>query len=451
MNSRLQFLLESLRKLLRRNAISRVKKVLKKSRNEDVASVMRYLNESQRHQVFDLLTSDEDRAATLAELDENLFIEIVSARPVESMAHIISLMSVDDQTNLLSHLPEDLRSEVLSLLTPEDVAELTEMLDYDRETAAGIMSTEYFSLGEDSTCAQAIEALQHAEDVEMAFYIYVVNDQEKLTGVVSLRALLMNPPHTLLIDIKTQDTICVRQDQDQEEVAQLAARYNLLALPVVDDKNHLLGIVTIDDVIDVIREEATEDILKMAGANETAYEDSSAWSNFRTRAPWLFATWMGGLAASILIGLYEHQLQKQVALAAFIPIVLGMGGNVGSQTATIIVRGLATGHVEYGLGAKYLVRELLIGGMLGIFYGILLAIYSALRYHNEQALPLALTVGLSIWASMFTAAIVGASTPLFFHRLKIDPAIATGPLVTTAVDVLGILVYFLFAQWFMGI
>ena len=268
MNSRLQFLLESLRKLLRRNAISRVKKVLKKSRNEDVASVMRYLDESQRHQVFDLLASDQDRSETLSELDENLFIEIVSARPVEHMSQIIALMSVDDQTNLLSHLSEDLKFEILSLLKPEDMAELKEMLDYDRETAAGIMSTEYFSLNEDSTCAEAIIALQDAEDVEMAFYIYVVDQKEKLTGVVSLRALLMNPPQTALNQIKTQDTISVTQDQDQEEVAKLAARYNLLALPVIDDKNKLLGIVTIDDVIDVIREEATEDILKMAGANE---------------------------------------------------------------------------------------------------------------------------------------------------------------------------------------
>ena len=421
MNSRLQFLLESLRKLLRRNAISRVRKVLHKSRNEDVASVMRYLDEAQRHQVFDLLETNEDRSETLAELDENLFIEIVTTRPVEHMAQIISLMSVDDQTNLLSHLPEDVKVEILSLLTPEDVAELQEMLDYDRETAAGIMSTEYFSLEEDSTCAEAIEALQHAEDVEMAFYIYVVSRQEKLTGVVSLRALLMNPPATPLAEIKTQDTIYVRQDQDQEEVAQLAARYNLLAIPVVDDKQKMLGIVTIDDVIDVIREEATEDILKMAGADETAYDDSSAWSNFRTRAPWLFATWMGGLAASVLIGLYEHQLQKEVALAAFIPIVLGMGGNVGSQTATIIVRGLATGRVEYGLGAQYLVRELTIGGMLGIFYGILLALYSAVRYYDGQPLALAFTVGLSIWASMLTAAIVGREYTAILSPIKDRP------------------------------
>jgi magnesium transporter len=450
MNSRLQFLLESLRKLLRRNAHVRVKKVLHKSRNEDVASVMRYLDESQRHQVFDLLARDEDRAETLSELDENLFVELVVARPVSQMAPIIALMNVDDQTSVLSSLPEDLRAEILSMLEPEEVAELKELLDYDRETAAGIMSTEFFSLQEDVTCADAINALQQAEDVEMAFYIYVVNEDERLTGVVSLRALLMNPPQTLLSHIKTQDTIYVEQDQDQEEVATLAARYNLLAIPVVDERHRLLGIVTIDDVIDIIREEATEDILKMAGADETAYEDSSALSNFRTRAPWLFATWMGGLAASILIGVFEDQLEKQIALMAFIPIVLGMGGNVGSQTATIIVRGLATGHVEYGLGAKYLVRELTIGGMLGGAYGFLLAIYTMILHH-EEPLSLAFTVGLSVWASMLCAASVGASTPLFFHRLKIDPAVATGPLVTTAVDVIGILVYFLFAQWLMGI
>ena len=450
MNSRLQFLLESLRKLLRRNAHVRVKKMLQKSRNEDVASVMRYLDESQRHQVFDLLARDEDRAETLSELDENLFVELVNARPAAQMAPIIALMNVDDQTAVLSSLPEDLRSEILSMLEPEEVAELKELLDYDRETAAGIMSTEFFSLQEGVTCAEAISALQQAEDVEMAFYIYVVNEDGRLTGVVSLRGLLMNPPTTQLSHIKTQDTIYVEQDQDQEEVATLAARYNLLAIPVVDERQRLLGIVTIDDVIDIIREEATEDILKMAGADETAYEDSSAWSNFRTRAPWLFATWMGGLAASILIGFFEDQLEKQIALMAFIPIVLGMGGNVGSQTATIIVRGLATGRVEYGLGARYLIRELTIGGMLGGAYGLLLTLYTMVRHH-EQSFFLALTVGLSVWASMLCAAIVGASTPLFFHRIKIDPAVATGPLVTTAVDVIGILVYFLFAQWLMGI
>ena len=450
MNTRLTVLLESLRKLLRRNALPRVAKLLHKSRHEDIASVMRYLEESQRQQVFDLLPADEDRAATLSELDEYICLEIVQGRPVEQMSKVIELMEVDDQTNLLAELPEELRSAILQALTPDEARELKDLLDYERDTAGGIMSTDFFYLSEQTTCSEAISALQSAEDVEMAFYIYVVNSEMMLLGVVSLRALLTHPPQTPLSEIKISDVISVTIDQDQEEVAQLAARYNLLAIPVKDNQK-LVGIVTIDDVIDIIRDEATEDILRMAGADETAYEDSSSWVNFTTRAPWLFATWIGGLAASLLIGAFEHQLSKQVALATFIPIVLGMGGNVGTQTATIMVRGLATGRVEYGLGSRYFIRETSVGAMLGVFYGILLAIYAIARYFDGQAYALAFTVGISIFASMVTAAMVGASTPLLFHRLKIDPAIATGPVVTTSVDVLGILVYFLVAQHFMGL
>lgn len=283
----------------------------------------------------------------------------------------------------------------------------------------------------------------------MAFYIYVVDPEMRLSGVVSLRALVINPPQTYLSDIKITDIISVNINQDQEDVASLAARYNLLAIPVVDESSELVGIITIDDVIDVIREEATEDILKMAGADESAFEDSSSWSNFLTRAPWLFATWIGGLSAGLLIGVFEHQLDPKIALslATFIPIVLGMGGNVGTQTATIMVRGLATGRVEYGLGVRYFVREMGVGAMLGVFYGILLASY--VSFLEGEAYAFAFTVGISIWASMITATMVGASVPLFFHKIKVDPAVATGPLVTTSVDVLGILVYYIVAQYFM--
>lgn len=451
MSTHFQVLIESLRRLLRRNAHQRVAHILAKSRREDVASAMRFLDEHQRQQVFELLPSDEARADVLSELDAHIFEELVQGRSTEQMARVINHMSVDDQAHLLSSLTDELRAELLEALHPDEVRELEELLHYERDSAGGIMSTDFFALPEETTCEQAIKALQGAGDVEMAFYIYVVNAEMHLCGVVSLRELVTNPPQRTLAEIRTAEVISVKLSYDQEEVAQLAARYNLLALPVVDEHNKLVGIITIDDVIDVIREEATEDILKMAGADESAFEDSSVWSNFLTRAPWLFATWLGGLAASVLIGVFEHQLEKNVALAAFIPIVLGMGGNVGTQTATIMVRGLATGRVVYGLGTRYLLRELGVGALLGVFYGLLLALYAVVRYYADGALPLGLTVGVSVWASMVTAAVVGASTPLMFHRLKIDPAVATGPLVTTAVDVLGILVYFLVAQRVMGL
>lgn len=455
MTTHLQVLLESLRRLLRRNAHQRVAHILVKARREDVASVLRFLDEPQRQQVFELLPSDEARAGVLAELDAHIVERLARGRSTQQMARVINLMSVDEQARLLSSLTEELRAELLAALQaalhPDEARELEELLHYERDSAGGIMSTDFFSLPEETTCEQAIRALQGARDVEMVFYIYVVNAEMHLCGVVSLRELVTNPPQRTLAEIRTAEVISVKLSSDQEEVAQLAARYNLLALPVVDEHNRLVGIITIDDVIDVIREEATEDILKMAGADESAFEDSSVWSNFLTRAPWLFATWLGGLAASVLIGVFEHQLEQNVALAAFIPIVLGMGGNVGTQTATIMVRGLATGRVVYGLGGRYLGRELGVGALLGVFYGLLLALYAVVRYYADGALPLGLTVGVSVWASMVTAAVVGASTPLMFHRLKIDPAVATGPLVTTAVDVLGILVYFLVAQRVMGL
>ena len=447
MSPRVQLLFESLQKLLRRKSMSHAARLLERARPADVAVVLRFLDDRFRPQVFELLINDEVRAEVLSEMDTKLRVDLLLKWSPEEVVSVLSFMSPDDQADLLAELPAEQRQQFIDALRPDDAEEVEELLHYDRETAGGIMSPDYFALGEQVTAVDAIKALQTDEDVEMAFYVYVVNDHGHLVGVVSLRALVVTRPTTPLRELMVSDVICARVQDDQEEVARLAARYNLLAVPVVDESNKLVGIVTIDDVIDVIREEATEDILKMAGVDESAYEEHSLLRNFRIRAPWLFATWLGGLAASVLIGQFEHQLESTVALAAFIPIVLGMGGNVGTQTATIIVRGLATGQVVEGVAWRYLGRESAIGMLLGCFYGALLGLYTAVAYSDgPNVVALAATVGLSILASMLVAASVGACTPLIFHRLKIDPAVATGPIVTTTVDVLGILGYFLTAH-----
>lgn len=453
LSPRLQLLLESLQKLLRRGANSHATRMLARARPVDVSVVMRFLDDRQRRQIFDLLPNDEMRAEVLAELDSHLMADVVAERSADDLKPIVEHMSLDDQADVLATFPEELRQRLIDALHPHAAEEVEDLLHYDPETAGGLMSPEYFALRDDTTAADAIAALQRAsQDVEMAYYVYVINEHGHLLGVASLRALVTHPPATPLKDLMASDVISVTTDMDQEEVARLAARYNLLAIPVVDEANRLVGIVTIDDLIDVIREEATEDILKMAGADETALEGHSVFRNVRVRAPWLFATWMGGLAASLLIGLFEHQLEAQVALAAFIPIVLGMGGNVGIQTATIMVRGIATGRVNQDIGWRYLTRETSVGVLLGVLYGLLLAGYALLRYSAEmnEVLQLALTVGLSVLASMSVAAGVGAVTPLMFERLGIDPAVATGPIVTTAVDVLAILSYFLVASLVLG-
>ncbi len=451
LSPRLQLLHEGLQKLLRRNATAHAERLLARARPADVALVMRFLDDRQQRAVFGLLVDDEARGDTLTELDDHLVAPLLADRDAGELARVIATMSSDDQADVLSELSEATRLEVLAALQPDDAVEVEDLLHYDPETAGGIMSTDYFALSADTTGSEAIRALQNIGDVEMAFYIYVVNEPGHLVGVVSLRALVIHPPTTALREMMVTDVISASVETDQEDVARLAARYNLLAIPVVDDANRLVGIVTIDDVVDVIREEATEDILKMAGADESAYEGLSVLRNVRIRAPWLFATWLGGLAASVLIGQFEAQLQATVALAAFIPIVLGMGGNVGTQTATIIVRGLATGHVSSKVGLQYILRESGIGVMLGVLYGLLLGCY-ALIFYNEMAgvMSLAITVAVSILASMASSATVGAATPLVFNRFNIDPAVATGPVVTTTVDVLGILVYFLTASMVGG-
>lgn len=444
---RLQLLLESLQKLLRRNAYKHAERLLSRARPADVAVVLRFLNGAQQMRVFDLLPDDDARAEVLSELDDHLCKDILEARPLDEVLGLLKRMSPDDQADLLASLSDELRTQLIDALNPSDAEEVEELLHYGEQTAGGIMSPDFFALIESTTAAEAIEALQGGADVEMAFYIYVINEPGHLVGVVSLRQLVTNPADTPLGEMMATDVISVELNADQEHVAAMAARYNLLAIPVVDESNRLEGIVTIDDVIDVIREEATEDILKMAGAGEAAFEETSVLRSVRTRAPWLFAAWFGGLAASVLIGAYETQLASQVVLAAFIPVILGMGGNVGTQTATVMVRGLATGRVSHGAGWTYFLRETAIGLCLGLLYGALLAAYTAI-WHGEQPefIGLALTVGISIVASMALAAMVGACIPLLLNRLNFDPAISTGPFVTTAVDVLGILGYFTVAE-----
>lgn len=411
---------------------------------------MRFLSKSQQSRVFDMMPDDDNRAELLSEMDDRLTAELLGARPLDEVLRVLKLMSPDDLADLLASLSDSQRAELIDALNPSDAEEVEELLHYGEQTAGGIMSPDFFALPQETTATEAIRALQEDDDVEMAFYIYVVNEPGHLVGVVSLRQLVTTPPTTPLSEIMATDIISVTLNDDQEHVAAMAARYNLLAIPVVDGGNHLEGIVTIDDVIDVIREEATEDILKMAGAGEAAFEETSILRSVRTRAPWLFAAWFGGLAASVLIGAYESQLATQVVLAAFIPVILGMGGNVGTQTATVMVRGLATGHVTRGSGWTYFVRETSIGVALGVLYGTLLAIYTAI-WHADQPeyWGLAATVGISISASMMIAAMVGACIPLLLDRLKFDPAVATGPFVTTAVDVLGILGYFTIAGFFL--
>jgi magnesium transporter len=311
------------------------------------------------------------------------------------------------------------------------------------------MVPDFIALKEETTVRDAITAIQQKEkDVEMVFYLYVVDDYEHLVGVITLRQLVVASPETKLKEIMTTNVVSVHSNMDQEEVARVVARYNILAVPVVDDNNVLLGIVTVDDVIDIIREEATEDILRMAGAGDELVETQSILRSTRTRLPWLFASWIGGIVAFFIIDRFEGTLNKVLYLAAFIPIIMGMGGSVGTQSATIVVRGLAMGRFNVKQIIPVVLKELCIGGLLGFFYGLLLGIVAQYRYDAWQ---LGTVVGFSILCSMTMAATVGSCVPLVLARIKIDPAVATGSFVTTSIDILSVLIYFQIATMLLHI
>ena len=244
------------------------------------------------------------------------------------------------------------------------------------------------------------------------------------------------------------DVFSVQTDMDQEEGARIVARYDILAVPVVDGTNRLVGIVTVDDVIDIIRKEATEDILKMAGAGEEFVETKSILKSTRIRLPWLFASCAGGIIAFFIIGKFEDSLLKFAYLAAFIPVIMGMGGNIGTQSSTIVVRGLATGRLNVRDIWTVVLKELTIGALLGTVYGLLIGSVAQFRY---SMLALALAVALAVISSMSIAALVGSLVPMGFARVNIDPAVATGPFVTTAIDIISLSFYFVIATTLLGI
>lgn len=424
----------------------------------DLARVLNSVHPAERIRVFRLILSQDSRAESLAESREDVQREILAQLDNDEIIETLDNLFGDDAADLLEQLPEDRQQAVLTAWQGADEAGVDELLGYAADTAGGIMSPGVFALTEDTTVGEAISTLQAShEELEMAFYLYVVSDLGQLSGVCSLRQLVISAPDARLRDICAVDVVTVKVHTDQEEVARLVARYNLLAIPVVDESNMLVGIVTVDDIIDVIREEATEDMFKMAGASSEAFSDGGLWRSIRARMPWLFASFIGGIGSLLIISGFEEQIATVAALAAFIPVTLGMGGNTGTQAATIVVRGLAIGRIEMRSFFSVIARELALGAIGGFGYGLLLATISTLLYYGDAAeqpwtvLQLSSAVSLSVVTVMTIAASIGASVPFFFTRIGVDPAVATGPIVTTTTDILGILVYFFIAGLVLGI
>ncbi|MFP4473983.1 MAG: magnesium transporter [Desulfatibacillaceae bacterium] len=449
LGDRPKLITETIRRLLRRGAIPHLRKILDKTHAADLSVVFRSMPPADRKVLFNLIDDPAKKGVILSELDEDDLLRLIEQIPVDEIVGILDRMPTDDVVDLIGRLPHDRAEEILRKMPRKGSLEVEGLLRYDDETAGGIMVPDYVAVRPENTASEVIQSLQKEHiDVEMPFYLYVVDENGRLVGVSSLRQLVMVPPETPVKDFMSTDVLSVRADMDQEEVARIVARYDFLAVPVVDESDKLVGIVTVDDVIDIIREEATEDFLKMAGVGEEFVETQSVLTSTRIRLPWLFASCLGGVFAFFIIGRFEPVLQQVTYLAAFIPVIMGMGGNIGTQSSTIVVRGLATGRIQVRDLGKVISKELAVGLILGAFYG---AVVGSVAHLSYGGWALGVSVSLAVLSSMAIAALVGSMFPMIFARLNIDPAVATGPFVTTAIDILSVFFYFQIATTLLGL
>ncbi|MDF1536803.1 MAG: magnesium transporter [bacterium] len=438
--TKIDTLLESIRKLTRRGAFQNVRRILEKLHVADVAYLFRYFTESEQLKVFKLIEDMGTASEILSQLDSPVSARILTSIEREKAAEIIQKMDPDDKVSILEDVSDEARDEILNFLTQSETESIEELLQYPEDSAGRMMTPNYFALNEKVTVGDAILELQkRGEDAtEMVFYLYVVDRRNHLVGVCSLRQLLLVPPGTSIQRVMAKDVVSIDPETDQEDVARVVEKYDLLAVPVTDQENKLLGIVTVDDVIDVIRSEATEDIMKMVGTGDE-YLSRSVFVRARMRMPWLLAAFVGEFIGIQFLHMYNATLTQIVALANFLPIIIAMGGNIGSTSMTIVVRGLATGRIDVKELRMVILKELSVALLLGVTYGSILMVLAHLQFGDVSYLGF--VVGSSMLISMLMAAAIGSLMPIVLHMIKVDPAIATGPFVTSTVDSLGILVY----------
>jgi magnesium transporter len=446
---KLDVVLDSVRRLQRMGATSNLVNLLHKQHPADLAQLFSELSDKDRQSAFSLLLERHSKLAmeALSELGPEAAARMLADRPAEEIAKLTQELPSDDAAAIIDYLPEELSAAVLELIQRRPAAaDVGDLLEYAEQTAGRIMNPKVFALSEDMTAGEAIIALQGSRDVEMVFYLYVIDARRHLVGVVSLRRLLLVPPTTPLKRIMTTDVISVRADMDQEEVARQVASYNLLAIPVVDEENKLVGVITVDDVIDVIKDEATEDVYRLAGVAGDDRVFTSAADSLRKRLPWLIVNLATAFLAAFVVSRFEGTIAIVTALAVFMPVVAGMGGNAATQTLTVIVRGIALGELTWSNTRQALLKEAAVGLGNGLACGILGAGLVWLFYRDPW---LGAILAMAMIINMIIAATAGTLIPLALRALKVDPALASSVFITTLTDVFGFLSFLGLGTFFL--
>lgn len=421
-------------KLLRHGAYPQLRKIIEKTLPADLAPVLPLLLEEDRKRVLSLLIETGKAARALLELDDSALREIIDSLDDATVAAICSSSAPDDAADLLDALDDERRERILELLGTTQSAKLESLLEGEEETAGSLMNTEFLALNEEMTVAQAVEEIRQYPRKEAFFYLYCVDDGGQLVGVLSLRSLILASATTQLKEIMVQGVVRTQVDSAPEEVAQIVSKYDLLSVPVVDVQNRLVGVVTVDDVIDVIQEQAEEDLMHLAGVTAEERVTSPAWQSFRTRFPWLAINLATAFLASWVVSWFQGTIAKWAALAVFMPIVAGMGGNAGTQTLTVFVRGLALGEVEWDSGFRAIWKEMLVGFANGLANGVLAAVVVGLWFQDWKIASILL---LALIVNLIVAGFAGGLVPLALQRFGFDPAVSSSIFVTTFTDVAG--------------
>ncbi|MBS6023127.1 MAG: magnesium transporter [Paeniclostridium sordellii] len=439
-------LLNQVEDLIENNKILELRELMEEYHNRDIFDILESLDEDKQIKLFEILPIDM-AASILDETDSEFFKHILSKLNTEHKANILEMMSLDDMADILAELDESEREEIINLLNQEDAQDVKELLIYEEESAGGIMTTGYIAIKKDMTAKEAIAYMrEQAEDAETIYYIYVVDNLEKLVGVLSLRELIIAREDIVVEDLMSENIISVYVDEDREKAVKLVSKYDLIAIPVVSRDETLKGIITVDDVIDVIEEEASEDMYKFAGTSEQERDiieqnnvdpKNQVISSFKARIPWLVITLIGGFLATLILSSFDYVIDsKYFPLIYFVPIVTGMGGNIGTQASALTVMALSNKHLNF--------KNVLLEGLVGVFTGIICSLIIGIAtYVFVKDINIVLIVSLSLLINMIIGAMIGSSMPMLFKKFDVDPSIVSAPLIATALDIIGMTIYFL--------
>ncbi|MBR3567059.1 MAG: magnesium transporter [Salinivirgaceae bacterium] len=432
---------EELQLAIQERSDESIKSMVAELHPADVAEILGELEPDDAHYLFNLLPS-ELTADAIIELEEDDREELLEDLSGQEIAHaVIDHMDSDDAADIISELPEEKQDEVLSNITDiVQAGDIVDLLKYDPDTAGGLMATELISVNENMTVRNCVEEIRkQAPDVGEFFYVYVIDDQGVLKGVLPLKNLLLANDNQKVKNI-VEDIISVKTDDDCEDVANIMRKYDMVSMPVVDSIGRLKGRITIDDVVDVIKDEADEDYQIMSGITGDVDSSDSVFKLTKARIPWLLIGMGGGILSSIVVKGFDSHIALHPVMASFIPMIGAMGGNVAIQSSSIIVQGLANNSLGLDSAGKKILKEVLGALLNGTIVATLAFLYN-IFFASDFALSIA--VSLSLITVVLFAAIVGTALPLGFNRLKIDPAVATGPFITTINDIMGMAIYFL--------